>query len=67
MLFMTVENSIEEQPLKDGNKWVTSKGDKNLHGYGLLSVERIIQKYEGMIEYGVDSSEFEVKISFFMS
>lgn len=67
MLFMTIENSIGEQPLKDGNKWISSKVDKKLHGYGLLSVERLIQKYEGMIEYCVESSQFKVKLSFFMS
>ena len=39
----------------------------DFHGYGLISVERIVEKYEGTIRYLVTKDRFEVQVSFFMS
>ena len=44
----TVTNSCDEAPeFKDGEP-VTSKDDRLVHGYGLLNVKSITEKYDGM-------------------
>ena len=65
MLFIKIKNSIAEVPrMKDG-ELVTTKEEKELHGYGMKSVKRIVNKYEGVISYNVQADYFEVIVSFF--
>lgn len=65
MLFIKIKNSIAEIPqMKDG-ELVTTKEEKELHGYGMKSVKRIVNKYEGVISYNVQADYFEVIVSFF--
>lgn len=43
---------------------ISVKQDKIRHGYGLKSVERIVNKYEGMITYKGKDRAFQVKLLF---
>ncbi len=65
MIYIEVKNSIEEEPIKRNNKFITSKEDKNLHGYGLKSVQRIVEKYDGIITYETENKIFTTSLSFF--
>ncbi len=38
----------------------TTKADKTLHGFGLKSVESVVAKYNGVIDYKVNGNIFEV-------
>ena len=67
MLFINIANSMEKQPVREGKRWISQKENQKFHGYGLISVERIVEKYEGTIRYLVTKDRFEVQISFFMS
>ena len=63
-LFIEISNSLGTVPrIKDGELF-TSKKDKILHGYGLKSVKRIVQKYDGVFSFSVEEETFKVKISF---
>ena len=63
-LFIEISNSLGTVPrIKDG-ELLTSKKDKRLHGYGLKSVKRIVQKYDGVFSFSVEADVFKVKISF---
>ena len=44
---------------------VTTKEDKNFHGYGMSSVSRIVEKYDGSLEVKVNGNIFTLGISFF--
>lgn len=65
MIYIEVKNSIKEEPIKRNNKFITSKEDKNLHGYGLKSVQRIVEKYDGIIKYETENKIFTTSLSFF--
>ena len=67
MLFINIANSMEKQPVREGKRWSSQKENQKFHGYGLISVERIVEKYEGTIRYLVTKDRFEVQVSFFMS
>ncbi len=67
MLFINIANSMEKQPVREGKRWISQKENQKFHGYGLISVERIVEKYEGTIRYLVTKDRFEVQVSFFMS
>lgn len=65
MFFIEVKNGMKEEPIKRNNKFITLKEDKKLHGYGLKSVQRIVDKYDGIITYETANKIFTTAISFF--
>lgn len=65
LIFIEIANTAEEVPVKRGKGFLTSKADKVGHGYGLKSVQRIVEAYEGVVSYEVKEKEFIVTLSFF--
>ena len=63
--FLEITNSIEERPVKQGELFMTSKNNKRLHGYGMRSVKRIVDKYEGILLSRIEEQAFCISISFF--
>lgn len=53
-----VTNTIESSVLKNNPNLLTSKIDKSNHGLGVPSIKKIVQKYDGLIEF------YETKNSF---
>lgn len=60
-----ISNSIISIPAKKRGRFISTKQDRNMHGYGLKSVERIVEKYQGIISYELSAKSFQVDISFF--
>ena len=54
-----IKNSVELD--KDGNP-VSTKQDKNNHGYGCKNIRTVVRKYEGEIEFFVNDGIFVVEI-----
>ena len=44
---------------------VTNKADKDYHGFGMLSIRKLVEKYEGAMEIRMDDGVFTLCISFF--
>lgn len=65
LLFIHISNTIGVKPVKEGNRFLSTKHDKELHGYGLKSVERIVGNHEGIISYEADDRTFTVEVTFF--
>ena len=57
-LSVLVRNSIDKSVLSENRALDTSKPDKLLHGIGLKSVKALTEKYEGMIDFYEEDSEF---------
>ncbi len=57
MLFIRVDNTIKENPFVDG-KLETTKPDKRMHGFGLLSVRTTAKRYDGYLEQSVEDNWF---------
>ena len=63
ILIITVINSYDGKLLRDrGGHILTRKNDSNAHGFGLVSVERIVQKYHGSMVIENTSEEFKIKL-----
>ena len=53
-----VSNSCDTNPMSDGKTLpVTTKGNKQLHGFGLKSVRNTLKKYNGDISFDYDNRE----------
>ena len=62
LLLIHVENYFEgELVIRDGIP-VTTKEDKNYHGYGMLSVRRIVEKYGGNFSISTEDQLFQIDI-----
>lgn len=63
MVFIEISNSIDKEPVIKRGELVTTKSEKSLHGYGIKSVKRIVEKYDGIISYQSKGKVFKVNIT----
>lgn len=64
MLFIRVRNSLAQPPIIKDGKIVTSKADKVNHGWGIKSIETIVEKYGGQLDITYDTEYFNTQIIF---
>lgn len=60
----TVVFIMENYTISDKKTLKTSKKDKNNHGYGLKSMERIAEKYNGSVNVSIENNTFLLKTIF---
>ncbi len=60
-----IQNSCDSVPITSNKKLLTSKKEKELHGFGIESIMRTIEHYDGMFDWGYDEKNkfFEVTIA----
>ena len=58
--YLCVTNSVGGQTLKEGGKYVTTK-DSN-HGFGLMRVDKIVEKYSGYVNRQHEEGAFATEI-----
>lgn len=62
-IYIYMENYyIGERKVRNGIV-ESQKKDKNKHGYGLLNVQECVEKYNGIIEYEIETDKFIVMIA----
>lgn len=61
MMLIKIVNPFVNEIKKSGDIIITSKKDKENHGYGLASVKESVEKYNVTIEINPDDSIFTVK------
>ena len=63
---LKITNSNDFKPNSKFGILLTTKNDKQSHGFGIKSVERVIKKYNGILDwsYDEDSARFEITIVF---
>lgn len=64
MLLIEISNSIGEQPKIKNGELLTSKEHAWMHGYGLKSVRRIVEKNEGVLSFSIEENVFKIQVSF---
>mgnify|MGYP004594788813 CR=1 FL=1 len=65
MLFIKVSNTFEIPCIKRQGIIKTTKEETSVHGYGIKSMRRIVDKYQGIITYEEKGRIFTTKIIFF--
>ena len=63
-IVIIVENYLEKEPTIQNGLPHTSHKDLTRHGFGLKSVKRIVDIYEGLFTIKTDDNKFTVKIVF---
>lgn len=62
MFILNMSNAVGEKVCFEGEKLVSSKPNKELHGFGLQSVHRIVEKYQGEQRVVADERRFLITI-----
>lgn len=57
-----IENTVAEVPAFDHGIPLTTKKDKENHGFGMKSMETIVNKYDGSIMGKVNGEWFELQL-----
>lgn len=60
-------NSCDTPPKQIGNRLLSTKPDSQSHGFGLKSVEKTIQKYQGDFEWNYDIGKKQFTITVMVS
>lgn len=60
-----IQNSCDSVPVISNKKLLTSKKEKELHGFGIESIMRTIDNYDGIFDWNYDEKDkfFEVTIA----
>ena len=66
MFLLLLKNTSTVAPMKRKTKFVTTTKDTSAHGYGIKSVKRIVEKYQGEIDFDYDEMTFQVRINITM-
>lgn len=61
-LVIHIINPIAEKVVYEGGMPITTKGDKNYHGYGLRSIKHTVKKYDGYLNISEEDGCFSLKI-----
>lgn len=58
IIVFKIENNFKIKPKKKGKEFLTIKQDKNKHGFGIKNVEKLAEKYKGILTFHEDESTF---------
>lgn len=58
-----VKNPIEWKIETEGSRFVSSKKEKELHGFGTRNIIQVVQKYNGRIDFLITENAFCVEIT----
>lgn len=61
-LYCSVENRIHQNNYQEKLSLVTSKDNKLEHGYGIMAVKRIAEKYNGMTQFSNSPTHFTATV-----
>ena len=64
IVMIEIINPLLEVPVIENGEIITSKSDKNSHGFGMRSMKEIVAKYDGIIDYKVEKNCFNLRIIF---
>ncbi len=61
-LIISVINSFDGKPNIHNNSYLTTKSDIELHGIGIRSIKKTVEKYDGLLSISHTNNEFSVHI-----
>lgn len=60
--YIVVKNSIAASVLERNPKLSTDKENQTMHGFGVLSVRRVAEKYKGSVEFREEKNMFVAEV-----
>lgn len=67
MMLIKATNPYKIDVKKERGKIITSKSDKENHGWGLRSIEEILEKYNGTSDINTDNNIFTITIALYLN
>lgn len=61
-LFIEISNPSILNPIGEDGQLRTTKKDKENHGFGIKSIEQVVEKYDGMLNYEYQDGQFILNI-----
>lgn len=61
-LLINMSNSVAYNPIQNNKLVQRKKPNKHEHGYGLVNVKYVVDKYDGFMEYSCEDNEFEINV-----
>lgn len=61
-LLINMTNHVVQNPIKNNELIRRKKSNKQEHGYGLLNVKYVVNKYDGYMEYSCNENVFEINV-----
>jgi len=65
LLELEIRNTIPESVLDKNPSLKTTKGDKSRHGHGIPSVKRILESYQGVIDFFEEDKQFCCRVTLY--
>jgi sensor histidine kinase regulating citrate/malate metabolism len=65
-MILRIRNNFDKVKIDKAGDFVTRKEDDALHGIGIKSVKSTVAKYDGIIEFATDGTEFTVDIMIYI-
>ncbi len=65
VFYLFMENSYQGTVLKKENKFISTKGKEN-HGFGIESVKKCVERYQGDIEFEINEKSFKAYIMLYV-
>lgn len=62
MLIITIKNSRTNELIKSDSGYITDKSDPSLHGFGLISIQRAVNRHNGELNFSTDENNFTITI-----
>lgn len=59
---ITVINSCDNEPNSEKGKLITTKKNKDIHGFGTKSIRKIVKKYNGELQWEYDNANKQFKL-----
>ncbi len=67
MLLIKTSNPYKTVVKNERGKIITSKADKENHGWGLKSIEEILEKYNGTLDINTDNNIFTITVALYLN
>lgn len=64
-LYIEVSNPYEGIRVRSGRKYLTTKQEKNQHGFGLKIIRSIVENYHGEMDISDEAQRFTIKVLLF--
>lgn len=65
-LNLLITNTFNNDLVRNGDWYRTSKADSDKHGFGLKNVQEVVERYEGIMETNAENGIFSVKITLYL-
>lgn len=67
IFYIFITNPYSKQPEIISNEILTTKADKDAHGFGITNVKKVIDKYHGEISLNIHEGQFRVDVMMYCS